>query len=50
MKLPITIFEISLVVIMPDITTNHAITYTNYIIEYGYYSELARNLAGGLLL
>ena len=24
-------FEISLVVFMPNITTNHAITYTNYI-------------------
>ena len=27
-KLRITIFEISLVVFMPNITTNHAITYT----------------------
>ena len=24
-------FEISLVVFMPNITTNHAITYTNYV-------------------
>ena len=27
-------FEISLVVSMPNITTNHAITYTNYIVLF----------------
>ena len=27
--MPLVIFEISLVVFMPNITTNHAITYTN---------------------
>ena len=27
-------FEISRVVFMPNITTNHAITYTNYFKEY----------------
>ena len=27
-------FEISLVVFMPNITTNHAITYTNTTIKY----------------
>ena len=29
-------FEISLVVFMPNITTNHAITYTNIFIYNGY--------------
>ena len=33
-KLRITIFEISLVVFMPNITTNHAITYTNTVPFY----------------
>ena len=27
-------FEILLVVFMPNITTNHAITYTNFVREY----------------
>ena len=32
-KLRMTMFEISLVVFMPNITTNHAITYTNCSFE-----------------
>ena len=31
-------FEISLVVFMPNITTNHAITYTNFMVNVLYLS------------
>ena len=31
-------FEISLVVFIPNMTTNHAITYTNYIMSLDYKS------------
>ena len=34
MKLRITNFEISLVVFMPNITSNHAITYTNTVLYF----------------
>ena len=30
-------FEISLVVFMPNITTNHAITYTNFRLNFNYF-------------
>ena len=33
-------FEISLVVFMPNITTNHAITYTNVILQVKLYYNL----------
>ena len=38
-------FEISLVVFMSNITTNHAITYTNYM-----YSEIIINVYAGAVL
>ena len=33
-------FEISLVVFLPNITTNHAITYTNYIERLPYLTKM----------
>ena len=38
-------FEISLVVFVSNITTNHAITYTNYM-----YSEIIINVYAGAVL
>ena len=47
-------FEISLVVFLPNVTTNHAITYTNKVMSllkiiliYGYEENLQLNLLSG---
>ena len=48
-KLHITNFEISLVVFMPNITTNHAITYTNDFIVRTF-TEYTSFLFTGLLI